>query len=413
MPQVYLIGIGLGNPDTLTVRAKRLIEQSDCLIGAKRMLESAANDHAARHSTIKNEEIATIIASQPENSIVSVLLSGDVGFYSAAKKLTALLSCPVEMVCGISSLQYFCAKIGTSWDDMQVLSVHGREANVAAAVRKSGRLFVLTGSNCTAQEVCRQLCDQGLGEAQVWVGEELSYPTERITHATAKELCSSSFSTLAVMVIVSDAAPKTDGPMLGLEDSAFLRNTEGKTVPMTKQEVRAVALAKLRLREDGCVYDVGAGTGSVTVEAALTVRGGRVFAIEKEPQAVEQLRQNIDHFGLKNVTVVEGTAPDALNELPAPDFVFIGGSSGNLGEIIRLCLAKNARARVVVTAITLETLSQLLETVRQLRTQGEYTFDIVQLSAARARELGGGSMHLMTGQNPVYICTLAKQLPEE
>ena len=137
MPQVYLIGIGLGNPDTLTVRAKRLIEQSDCLIGAKRMLESAANDHAARHSTIKNDEIAAIIASQPENSIVSVLLSGDVGFYSAAKKLTALLSCPVEMVCGISSLQYFCAKIGTSWDDMQVLSVHGREANVAAAVRKS------------------------------------------------------------------------------------------------------------------------------------------------------------------------------------------------------------------------------------------------------------------------------------
>ena len=413
MPQVYLIGIGMGNPDTLTVRAKRLIERSDCLIGAKRMLESVTNDRAVRHAAIQNEQIAALIAAQPEQSVVSVLLSGDVGFYSGAKKLIALLHTKAEMVCGISSLQYFCAKIGTSWDDLAVLSVHGREADVAAAVRRSGKLFVLTGSNCTAQQVCHKLCEQGLGEAQVWVGEELSYPTERITHGSAGELCTRTFSSLAVMVVEATPTPAVDSPAWGMEDSAFLRSTEGKPVPMTKQEVRAVALAKLRPTQDGCVYDIGAGTGSVTVEAALTARGGRVFAIEKQPQAVAQLKQNIEHFGLTNVTVVEGTAPEALDGLPAPDFVFVGGSSGNLGEILRLCLAKNKRARIVVTAITLETLSQLLETVRQLRTHGDFALDITQLSAARARELGAGSMHLMTGQNPVYICTLAKQQPAE
>lgn len=410
MPQVYLIGIGMGNPDTLTVKAHRLIAQSDCLIGARRMLDSADNEKAVRFSSIQNEEIVKIIAGQPQDSIISVLLSGDVGFYSAAKKLTgairtAMPQIQLEQISGISSLQYFCAKVQTSWDDVTVVSVHGRSANVVGKVRSSGKVFVLTGSNQTAQDVCRSLCKQDMGDALVWVGENLSYEGETISHGTAKELSEQAFSSLAVMLIEAKAMPKRSYPPLGLEDEEFLRNTEGKTVPMTKQEVRAVAMSKLRVEADSCVYDVGAGTGSVTIESALLAREGQVFAIEKNPQAVSQLHQNIQHFGLGNVQVIEGVAPQAMQELPAPDRVFIGGSSGNIEHILRLCLEKNPQVRMVVTAITLETIADILSAVKSIREEGiNLELDISQISASRAKT--AGQLHLMMGQNPVYICCI-------
>ncbi len=409
MPQVYLIGIGMGNPETLTLQAARLIEKSDCLIGAKRMVESVGDSDAKRFFSIKNDEITEIISKQPQDSIISVLLSGDVGFYSAAKKLTVsireqLPEFSVECICGISSLQYLCAKIQTPWDDVTVVSVHGRQANVSAQVRKKGKVFVLTGSNQTANQICACLCRDGLSHAKVWVGEELSYPQEKISCGTAEQLSSQTFSHLAVMLIQVQPSVQRDYPALGLEDEEFLRNTQGKTVPMTKQEIRAVSMAKLKVTQDACIYDVGAGTGSVTVESALLAPGGRVFAIEKNPQAVQQLKENISHFLLTNVEIIQGTAPEALEALPPPDCVFIGGSSGKIEPILRLCFEKNPKARIVVTAITLETVADILEAVKQIPLP--ISLEISQVSAARARSLNTPSkqMHLMMGQNPVFIC---------
>lgn len=414
MPQIYLIGIGMGNPDTLTVRAQRIIGQSDCLIGAKRMLESVENDRAVRISSIKNEEIVSAILQQPQDSIISVLLSGDVGFYSAAKKLCGCIrqsvaDAKLELICGISSLQYFCAKIETSWDDLKVISVHGRENNVPAAVQKFGKVFVLTGSNQTAGDVCKALCRYGLSDALVWVGEELSYPQEKISHGTAEELSGQIFSSLAVMVIEGKKVPQTDYPAIGLADEMFLRNTEGKTVPMTKQEIRAVALSRLQITEDACVYDVGAGTGSVSIEVALTARGGRVYAIEKNPQAVEQLHKNRELFGAQNMQIVLGSAPQALLPLPAPDFVFVGGSSGNLSDILQLCFSKNPKVRVVVTAVTLETVGEMLCCAKELgQTFPNLCFEVTQVSCARSRQ--AGNYHLMNGMNPVWIgCLFQKE----
>ncbi len=410
MPQVYLIGIGMGNPDILTVRAHRLILQSDCLIGAQRMLDSAENQQAIRFPSIQNEEIVKIIAGQPQDSIISVLLSGDVGFYSAAKKLTgairtAMPQVQIEQISGISSLQYFCAKVQTSWDDVTVISVHGRRANVAGKVRSSGKVFVLTGSNQTAQDVCRSLCEHDMGDTLVWVGENLSYPEETISHGTAQQFSECIFSSLAVMLIEGKVAPKRSYAPIGLEDEEFLRNTEGKTVPMTKQEVRAVAMSKLRVEADSCIYDVGAGTGSITIESALLAREGQVFAIEKNPQAVSQLRQNVQHFNLENIRIIEGIAPQAMQELPAPDRVFIGGSSGNIEQILRLCLEKNPQVRIVVTAITLETIADILSAIKSIRAEGiNLELDISQISASRAKT--AGQLHLMMGQNPVYICCI-------
>ena len=177
MRQVYLIGIGMGNPDLLTVRARKIIENSDCLIGAKRMLEAVqeiCRPEAERTASFQNEEIARLIDRQPQGSFISVLLSGDVGFYSGAKKLCGALremkEVSLELIPGISSLQYLCSKLETAWDDVTVVSVHGREGKVASALRQAGKVFVLTGSNQTAGQVCDALCREGLGKAQVWVG---------------------------------------------------------------------------------------------------------------------------------------------------------------------------------------------------------------------------------------------------
>lgn len=286
MRQIYLIGIGMGNPDTLTVGAQKIIARSDCLIGAKRMLQTVNHPTARQFSSFRNEEIAEYIAQQPKSCTISVLLSGDTGFYSGAKKLAGLLKSRfpddrLEQLAGISSLQYFCAKLQTGWDDVKLFSVHGRQEQVVPQVRRHPRVFVLTGSNQTAQDVCKQLCEQGLGDAQVWVGEQLSYPQERILSGTAEQLAQQSFDPLAVMLIEHPVAPARDYPPLGLDDSEFLRATTEKPVPMTKQEIRAVALSKLRITRDACVYDIGAGTGSVTVEAALIANGRRVYAVEK------------------------------------------------------------------------------------------------------------------------------------
>ena len=195
MRQVYLIGIGMGNPDLLTVRARKIIERSDCLIGAKRMLEAVqeiCRPEAERTASFQNEEIARLIDRQPQGSFISVLLSGDVGFYSGAKKLCGALrelkEVSLELIPGISSLQYLCAKLETAWDDATVVSVHGREGKVASALRQAGKVFVLTGSNQTAGQVCEALCREGLGKAQVWVGEHLSYPQEKLTGGTAETM---------------------------------------------------------------------------------------------------------------------------------------------------------------------------------------------------------------------------------
>ena len=178
----------------------------------------------------------------------------------------------------------------------------------------------------------------------------------------------------------------------GLPDDAFLRGD----VPMTKEEVRTLALSKLRLNEDSVVWDVGAGTGSVSVECALSCPAGRVFAVEKKEEALGLLEENKARFHASNLTIVGGTAPEALKDLPAPDRVFIGGTSGELGEVLRVIFDKNPAARVVCTAITLETVAQAAALFANL--EGA---DMVQVSATRTRT--AGRYHLMDAQNPVWI----------
>jgi len=400
-PVVSVVGIGPGSSGTMRADAKAAIEAADCVIGAKRMVESAARPGQAVFHAIAPDAIAACIAEHPEYRKFAVVMSGDVGFFSGTKKLLPKLEhCRVNVVPGLSSLVTLCARLGTSYEDVVPVSVHGRDHNIVPDVRANPRVFALVGGEDGMSNLCRTLIEAGLGSVKVSVGERLSYPDERITVGTAAELSEKKFETLSVALIEHQNASAV--VTHGLPDSAFQRGggTEG-VVPMTKSEVRSVCLSKLQLTADAICWDVGAGTGSVAIEMALQAHRGAVYAIERKEEAVELLHENRKKFFAENLTVVPGYAPEACAELPAPTHAFIGGSSGNMKEILSLLLEKNPSARIVATAIALESVAELTTCIK------EFSFtDVEVVSMTVARDRKAGKYHLMTGQNPIYIFTM-------
>ena len=390
--QVILAGVGMGSADSRTLGMERAVREAECLIGAKRMLECV--DCAGRQTfvAVAARDIARIIR-ESRCQRFAVLLSGDVGFYSGAKALMAeLTDVDLELMPGIGSLQYFCARLRRSWEDVRAVSLHGRDCDLVREVERHSAVFVLVGGENGAADALRRLQDADMGELTAHVGERLGYPGERITSGTVASLADGRWDSLSVLLIENGADHVVTH---GLPDEAFERDE----TPMTKSEVRSVALSKLRLTERAIVYDVGSGSGSVSVEAALQSWRGRVYAVEMKEKAVALTRRNAEKFHLSNLDVVCGKAPEALSELPAPTHAFIGGSTGNLDGIIRCLLEKNPGVRIVATAVTLETVAELTEVAKAF----EFC-DIAEVSVAKPRTLG--RYHLMTAQNPVYIFTM-------
>ncbi|MBQ1310204.1 MAG: precorrin-6A reductase [Blautia sp.] len=396
-PQVTLLGIGMDGKNTLTQEAKDALSSAELIIGARRMVDSVIRNGQSAFYEYDSERIAAYIREHPEYRSIVVALSGDVGFYSGAKKLLDLLGGTPRMICGISSVNYFFARIRLSWDDACIVSAHGRSCNLVSLIRTHKKVFAILGTRDGVSRLASSLTGFGMGDVMLYVGENLSYENEKCFAERASQLCDYQGDPLCVVVAVNEAAiPKT--ATHGLPDEAFLR---GKA-PMTKEEVRCVSLAKLRLQEDSVCYDVGAGTGSVSIEMALRASEGKVYAIEKKEDALSLLQENRLRFAADNLEIVPGTAPEAMEALPAPTHAFIGGSSGNMKAILSLLLQKNPRVRVVVNCITLETVTETLSALKELPVADT---DIVQLSAARAKTIAG--YHMMMGENPIYIITFA------
>ena len=398
-PQVSVVGIGPGSRSVMTGEVLAALHDAECIIGAKRMVEAVARQGQAVYHAIAPDAIAGYIREHREYSRFAVAMSGDVGFFSGTKKLLPLLAdCDTVVLPGISSLAYLCARLGTSYEDVLPVSLHGRSRDIVPDVRGYPRVFALVGGENGAGRLCRELTEAGLGHVQVSVGERLSYPDEKITVGTAEELQERVFDSLSAVLIENAGAD----PVVthGLPDDAFTRT---EAIPMTKSEVRSVCLSKLALTEHAVAWDVGAGTGSVALEMALQAKKGQVYAIERKDAAVELLHENVRRFRTANVTVVPGTAPEACTDLPAPTHAFIGGSSGNMKEIIGLLLEKNPRVRIVATAITLESIAELTMCCKQF----DFTYtEVVSMSVARNRK--AGPYNLMTGQNPIFIFTMQR-----
>ena len=393
---VTLIGMGSGQPENLTLQGLAALRQADLILGARRLLAVLpAGCTENRAAAYRPDEVAELLqTSGAENAVL--VYSGDTGFYSGAssmmEKLEAL-GVRARVLPGLSSIQLLAAALGRPWQGWNLVSAHGRTCDPVAECMQGRPTFFLTGGSEDPATLCAQLAAEGFGDVQGVVGQCLGTPEEKLFRGSVKELAAGRFNSLSVLLV--EAAEVLPRRAPGLPDEAFERGD----VPMTKQEVRAAVLAKLAVRPEDILWDVGAGTGSVSVELALAAPRGRVYAVECRPEGCALIKANREKFRTRNLVLVEGLAPAALSDLPAPDAVFIGGSKGSLATIVDAALDKNPDARICVSAIALETLSAA---VAALTAKGR-TVQVSQIAVSRAKAVGG--LHLMMAQNPIYLIT--------
>lgn len=393
---VTLIGMGSGQPENLTLQGLAALRQADLILGARRLLAVLpAGCTENRAAAYRPDEVAELLqTSGAENAVL--VYSGDTGFYSGAssmmEKLEAL-GVRARVLPGLSSIQLLAAALGRPWQGWNLVSAHGRTCDPVAECMQGRPTFFLTGGSEDPATLCAQLAAEGFGDVQAVVGQCLGTPEEKLFRGSVKELAAGRFNSLSVLLV--EAAEVLPRRAPGLPDEAFERGD----VPMTKQEVRAAVLAKLAVRPEDILWDVGAGTGSVSVELALAAPRGRVYAVECRPEGCALIKANREKFRTRNLVLVEGLAPAALSDLPAPDAVFIGGSKGNLAAIVDAALDKNPDARICVSAIALESLSA---SVAALTAKGR-TVQVSQIAVSRAKAVGG--LHLMMAQNPIYLIT--------
>lgn len=389
--QVYLIGIGVGDTKYMTRRARELLEECDVIIGAKRML--LACDFLKmkpRFESFQKEEILEFLDAHREYKKACIVYSGDVGFYSGAKGMVELLKdYQVKLVSGISSPVFFLNRIHVPWDEVKLVSCHGKNGNLLSEIQSHAKVCVLLGKEDVIKNICKELLAIGMRRVKITIGEKLSYPEERIETGYPDDFLEKNVDTLSVALFENEGYQEEKN---GISDGEFLR----EKVPMTKEEIRGIALRKLGLQRDSVVYDVGAGTGSVSIEVARFCKKGKVYAIERKEEAVELLKRNKYHFQACNMEIIKGEAPDVLGKLPIPTHAFIGGSNGRIREIVKTIQKKNPDVRVVISAIAMETIAEAE------RLMEEYPkAEIIQIQISKSEKLG--RYHLMKGQNPVYL----------
>lgn len=389
--KVSLVGIGMDGAKTLTKEAQDCIASADLLIGAKRMLAPFSHLKKATFVCWKAEEISAYLQSNPVERAV-VLLSGDTGFYSGAAKLCdALANYQPDILCGIASPVYFCSKIQKPWQEMHFVSCHGTDSAIVRPVCRHRYCFFLLGGSITPKEICQRLCEYHLGNLPVWIGTDLAYDTEQLYAGIASEYTALETAPLAVMVVENPCA-ETHIPV-GIPDDRWIR---GK-VPMTKREIRCNVISMLEVTQNAVCWDVGCGTGSVSVEMALQCFNGHVYAIDQKEDAVALTKENQVQFGCDHITTILGTAPESLLELPAPTHVFIGGSCGAMEQILEVVFSKNPNATVVISAIALETLQQGMTTLQKHGISPE----IIQLAVTRTKTIGSHTM--LSAENPIFL----------
>lgn len=404
--KLFVVGIGMGG-QTLTGEAVSAIQSADAVFGAPRMVEEASRYipcDAQRFEIYEKKKILDKIDECGfERSVLMV--SGDVGFYSAAEAFMSDAgvseSFDAEFVAGISSVSYFAAKCGFSWQDAALISCHGRRGNIVDAVRRSRLTFALTGGNVS--ELAGSLVAAGFGDLKIYLGERLGMEGERITFATAWDMIGASADSLSV--IIAENPEFDERVRFGISDDEFVRGD----VPMTKSNVRSVIMSKLAIRPSDRCIDIGCGTGSVTVEMALAAYRGSVLGVDISAEAVELTRENLKNFHIGNAEVVNA---DARGWLESEEFdgllqnngnfdaAFIGGTKGGMRRIVERLLALNRRMRIVITAITLES---ALEAICALE-DCEFSPQVAQVQVSESKK--AGDSHMMLAQNPIYIISV-------
>lgn len=420
--KLSIVGIGPGSMEYVNAKARKLISDADIIVaGSDRMLELSdeirkEEKNCKEYTSFKSYktiDIINFIKEKFENSQDSsavVLMSGDTGFYSGTQSLykhieamaknseNILHKVDMQIVPSISSISYLASRYNISWHDMKIVSLHGRTGHLAHELKTNKKVFVISSGGMETSDIISELIDKGFEDCDIYIGENMSYPEEVLSHGKVADFKEHKFLELCSMIIINQNA----SPMhmtLGIEDEEFIRDK----VPMTKSEIRALSVAKLGLSSEDICYDVGAGTGSVSIEMAINVPKGKVYAIEKKTIAADLIYKNIEKFGLDNVEVIKGEASVSMEEIEAPDAVFIGGTTGKLRDILKIVFEKNPKVRVVVTAVSLESVAEINEACKYYETLGCKT-DIVLVSVSNTKRVMNYTM--FDAKNPVLIASI-------
>ena len=396
--KISLVGIGMGTNALLTLDAKSAIEQADYLIGAERMIEPY-NARIEKKAVYMPDDIAEYIADK--KGYITILFSGDSGFYSGCKKVCDRLKsegyADIRVIPGISSISYISSKTGIPWSESEIFSIHGRGGSdrimgeLYDKVIHNERIFLLMSGLSDVHRVAEEL--QCCPQVEIVLGRNLSYDDESVEVLSPQQCMSKTKEGLYTAIILNHA-PLARKVTNSHRDDEFIR---GK-VPMTKEEVRTISISKLGLDENAVVWDVGSGTGSIAVEIAGYSPKIEVYAIECKDEAVALIKENAAKFKVHNVKVCQSKAPQGLEELNKPSHVFIGGSGGELEEILDIVYSRNRTAKVVVNAVSLETIAQVTALAATLPIRD---FEAVTLSVSRSRTVG--KYNLMQAENPVTI----------
>lgn len=416
-----VIGVLDDGAASLGATALAYLRSADVIIGGARTLALLAQEFKAgaerRDLTGRLKDVpAWVRAARTDNHSCVVLATGDPLCHGIAPYLAQHLCLQaLDIVPNLSTLQLACARLGLAWHDARIVSVHARDAGewqrgsapdhglyaLAQAVRAHARLLVLTSPDNSPDRIARLLLAEGLGDEFVMaVAENLLQPQERIVaELSAQEAASMRFAALNVVLLWRVKAASRP-VRFGLAEAEFeQRRPENGLI--TKQEVRAVSLARLQLRADSVVWDIGAGSGSVGLEAARLCPQGHVYAIEKNVADHSIAGRNHAAFGVSNYTLLLGKAPEGLEAWPDPDAVFVGGSGGELAALVAGVMRRlRPGGTLVMNFVTLENLSAATATLQGLAAP-DFAWDVLQLQAARSKPIL--HMHRMAAENPVWI----------
>lgn len=419
--KIILSGIGMGNTDGMTREAYHAFEEAEIIFGAERMLENLPGK-GIKVPYYRADDIISYLIEHPQYTKVAAAFSGDSGFYSGAQSMKkaleeanekGILKSETTILPGVSSVSALAARLGVSWNDAVLASIHGRRANVVNLVRKNTKVFLLLSGKNDFEMLVNKFREAGINHVKISAGYRLSYPDEKLFTFYLDEFETKLFDlpegVYTCLIENEDCEEQILTP--GIADEIFSRTK----VPMTKNEVRVLSISRLELTKNAVVYDVGSGTGSVSIECARLSPDIFVFAIEQKEEAANLTKENAVRLGLSDqIVVINKKAPEGFEELPTPTHVFIGGSSGVLSDILsaiqkKLIVKENTKGktdkaskgvRVVINAVSLETIAQI---TKLIQTYPVKHVQLTQIQASRAHKLG--SYNLMQAQNPVLIAS--------
>ncbi len=413
-----IIGVLDNGVDGMTPQALSYLQQADLVIGGTRTLELFADQLTegtqTRDLTGRLSEVPDwVLGAQSQGRRVVILATGDPLCHGIAGFLQAKLCIEAcDVLPNVSTVQLACARLGLPWQDMKIISVHHHDTGewhsgagpehglypVLRSVQQHDRFGIFTSPDNTPDRIARMLVTEGLAEEfQLAVAERLLQEDERVVDdCSIAEAAQRQFADPNILLLWR-SAPRPHDALFGLADDRYRQRQPDKGL-ITKREVRAVSLARLQLCPDRVVWDIGAGSGAVGLEAARLCAGGHVYAIEKNADDVTIAAENRRRLGVHNYTLVHGKAPRGLEAWPDPDAVFIGGSGGELTDLIPLCLRRLSKdGTLVMNFVTFENLASAIAILNETGA----AWDLTQIQLSRSQPLL--NLHRLAAENPVWI----------